>query len=70
MTLKEATEAFKTGTTSKGIRRKTWEPDTWLKLNDYGCQDDLIYTANNNRSTRGYTPNILDITAEDWEVVH
>lgn len=54
---------------SKGIRRKKWDPGTWLKLNDYGCQDDLIYMAGDNRCTRGYCPNIMDFFADDWETI-
>lgn len=68
MKLQDAVDAFKQGG-PKGIRRRRWAPDTWLKLNDYMQQDDLMYMFGDNRCTRGYSLNVFDITADDWEVI-
>lgn len=62
MQLKEALEAHARGG-SKGIRRTKWVTGTWVKVNDYGCQDDLITVDGH----RGYNPNLSDFFADDWE---
>lgn len=66
MKLQDVVEAYKQGG-SKGIRRRKWDPGIWLKLNDHGCMDDLIYPE--GRTTTGYHLNVLDTVADDWEVI-
>lgn len=57
----------------KGIRRAVWDKSMYVKPNSYSCIDDLYFASDDSAAPvqghRGYTLNIADYCAEDWEVV-
>lgn len=69
MKLREAVEGYLKGG-PKGIRRSRWPEGTWVKLNDHQVRDDIAFVcADGEKRWTGYTPNIVDLCANDWEVV-
>ncbi len=70
MNLSEAVAEYQGNSAmAKGIRREKWREGTWLKLNNHGVRDDLVEVEAGESHSRGYTPNVADITAQDWELV-
>lgn len=68
MQLREAVKMFEKGE-NKGIRRAKWHPTMWVKPNDYGTIDDMHYQCDGANGVKGYTPNLGDFFADDWEML-
>jgi hypothetical protein len=68
MQLREAMKEYEKGE-RKGIRRAKWHGSMWVKPNDYGVIDEMHFQHDGGQGVRGYTPNLDDFFADDWELM-
>jgi hypothetical protein len=68
MNLEQAVAGYLGGQGARAIRRSKWREGLVLKPNDY-APDELSEIVDGESRHYPYRPNVVDLTAQDWELV-